>query len=41
LYLQGLSFDKRVRHRQKAYGPQILNIQFSDHPKFTFALQGP
>jgi hypothetical protein len=37
---KGLSFDTRVRQRQKACGTEILKIQFSDRRKFTFPLQG-
>jgi hypothetical protein len=40
-YVHELSSYARMRHRQKAYGPSIPKLQFSDRDKFKFLLQGP
>ena len=41
VYLHGLSFDTRVSHWQKVYGPKITKIQVSDRDKFQLLLQRP
>jgi hypothetical protein len=40
-YLHAQPSGARVRRRQKAYGPWILEIQFSSWPKFESLLQRP
>jgi flagellar biosynthesis regulator FlaF len=40
-YLHGRPSGARRRHRQNAYGPWIIEIQFSSWPKFVSLLQRP